>query len=630
MTKQEMFGLMLKSNEPQLDSIIVRLELNRAFLPPPGQAIATRASSILELVEQQHLSGELEKILLEIFPQAPLNPAAAKKAKCILILASNPVETDRLMLDEEVRLIKQRLAEAEPGREYKVESEWAVRASEVSKFLLEHQPVIVHFSGHGSPTGELILQNDRGEATPVAVNVLANLFEILKGPTECVVLNACYSSKMAKTLANYVGCVVGMSKSVGDPSALRFTGGFYRGLAFGRDYHTAFRLGSNEIDLMALPDSSVPHFTTRSEDQVARLETVNHNAVVALSPPIRTWVPTTPHVAEVDNANVPKLYPVWFGTDRRLVDGNDPKQGFSGERDDKLHYGLCRVAIPKSHKFGTVGSAWWKRLLTLTDDRLVLAEILQMQQEQFWASAQQALSEWAVEERMALVFIHGFNVSFEESAIRAAQIGFDLKITGATAFYSWPSQGKLSIRDYMADEASVEASEKYITEFLLGFAQKTDAQRIQVIAHSMGNRGLLRAMQNILRLVENKTKKPFQNIIFAAPDVDADKFCELAQAHSQLAAKATLYVSDHDRAVASSGILHKAARAGFTPPVTVVPGIDTVDVSNADLTLLGHGYYGAAEGVLYDMHDLIANNAAPSLRLKLKPASNGKPYWTIG
>lgn len=99
---------------------------------------------------------------------------------------------------------------------------------------------------------------------------------------------------------------------------------------------------------------------------------------------------------------------------------------------------------------------------------------------------------------MALVFIHGFNVTFEEAAIRAAQIGFDLKVPGITAFFSWPSKGRLSLLDYAADEATIDASAGKMTDFLVKFAQQTDAERVHVIAHSMGNRGLLGAMQRIV------------------------------------------------------------------------------------------------------------------------------------
>src|SRR5437016_13261369 len=80
------------------------------------------------------------------------------------------------------------------------ESEWAVRPDDLSKFLLDYAPLVVHFSGHGSPTGDLSLQSESGGPAPVAVNVLANLFQILKSPTECVVLNACHSSAQAQAL----------------------------------------------------------------------------------------------------------------------------------------------------------------------------------------------------------------------------------------------------------------------------------------------------------------------------------------------------------------------------------------------------------------------------------------------
>ena len=88
-----------------------------------------------------------------------------------------------------------------------------------------------------------------------------------------------------------------------------------------------------------------------------------------------------------------------------------------------------------------------------------------------------------------------------------------------------------------------------------------------------------------------------------------------------------MYVSSRDRAVASSGIIHDAPRAGFIPPVTVIEGIDTVEVSNADLTLLGHGYYGAAEGVLYDMRELLTYDAPPESRTRLSYTDRG--YWQI-
>ena len=391
-------------------------------------------------------------------------------------------------------------------------------------------------------------------------------------------------------------------------------------------------MGCNEIDLASLPDAAVPHFTTREKDQVAESRGQAGAREIGIDSPVRSWVGKDAQVTP-EQRDTPKLYPVWFGTNRRPLDPRDASKGFSSERDHTVQFGLCKVAVPKSHKFGSAGSSWWKRYLTLTDDRLKLTEVSILGESAYWIALQKALSEWDSGERTALVFIHGFNVTFEDAAIRAAQMAVDLKIPGVAAFFSWPSKGRLSVFDYTADEASIEASEGQIGDFLINFAERTDADRVDVIAHSMGNRGLLRAMQRIVHTASASTKKPFRHVVFAAPDVDSVLFRELAGAHAVLAEHATLYLSSRDRALASSGLIHDAPRAGFVPPVTLVEGIDVIEVANADLTLLGHGYYGAAEGVLYDMRELLMHDVVPGERARLTEARAPDAagfYWRMG
>lgn len=102
----------------------------------------------------------------------------------------------------------------------------------------------------------------------------------------------------------------------------------------------------------------------------------------------------------------------------------------------------------------------------------------------------------------ALFFLHGVNVTFEEAASRAAQLGCDLAVPGATAFFSWPSRG--NVVAYPADEASMEASERAITDFPVEFATKSGAEKVHVVAHSMGNGRLLRALQRIAANAESQ------------------------------------------------------------------------------------------------------------------------------
>jgi hypothetical protein len=128
-------------------------------------------------------------------------------------------------------------------------------------------------------------------------------------------------------------------------------------------------------------------------------------------------------------------YVVWYGTNRRPNDYSDPGKGYSALRDNVVHYGSCRVFIPQSHKIGSIGSPWWKRLLTLTDDRLCLRSVNEFEQSAYWSGIAAQLAAIDVAERCAVVFVHGYNVSFQEAALRAAQIGFDLSVKGAMAFF---------------------------------------------------------------------------------------------------------------------------------------------------------------------------------------------------
>jgi esterase/lipase superfamily enzyme len=323
------------------------------------------------------------------------------------------------------------------------------------------------------------------------------------------------------------------------------------------------------------------------------------------------------------------LYRVWYGTNRKPVDEVDPAKGFSDSRDILLHFGNAYVYIPKSHKFGSVGSSWIVRTFTLTDDRLKIERIQPLDDVQFYSYLHSSLAQKEPGHRKALVYIHGYNVTFREAIVRAAQIGFDLKVEGITALYSWPSKGTLL--GYAADEATVESSDHFLTEFLARIALESNAEEVDVIAHSMGNRALLRAVRSLAPAMKSAGKK-FGQIILAAPDVDVDVFTQFASIYPTFSSRTTMYVSSKDLAVLSSEFLHQYARVGFYPPVTTLPGIDTVQVSNVDLTLLGHGYYANAEPVLHDMFNLIQNNLSPHRRIRLFPhPSATKPeYWEIG
>ena len=323
------------------------------------------------------------------------------------------------------------------------------------------------------------------------------------------------------------------------------------------------------------------------------------------------------------------VYPVWFSTNRKP---NAQGDGFTGERHDRVSLGRVEVFVPEAHRFGEIGSSLMTRLwrFDLRDDRLRVQQVETREREAFFAEIQQEMqaARDGGDQPHALVFLHGFNVSFEEAAIRAAQIGFDLKVTGATAFFSWPSRG--SVAAYPADEASIEASERAITQFLVDFTAHCGAEKVHMIAHSMGNRGLLRSLQRIASDASTQGKVKFGQVFLAAPDVDRDLFLDLARLYPEHAERTTLYASDGDLAVHLSAKLHDAPRAGYYIPYTVVPGLDTVAVPDFDIDRLGHGYFAQAEALLHDIYDLMRHGQPPAKRQRILATSHeGTSFWKV-
>jgi esterase/lipase superfamily enzyme len=138
----------------------------------------------------------------------------------------------------------------------------------------------------------------------------------------------------------------------------------------------------------------------------------------------------------------------------------------------------------------------------------------------------------------------------------------------------------------------------------------------------MGNRGLLRAVDKIAQGAAAASAVRFGQIILAAPDVDSSLFQQLAVAYGQLSQRSTLYVAENDRALGVSKGIHQFARAGRAPPVIVLPGVDTINVTRINLGLLGfgHGYAAGLATVLDDIRELLVRNTDPDLRAGLRRA----------
>jgi hypothetical protein len=176
----------------------------------------------------------------------------------ILFLASNPTDTGRLRLDQEVRDIEDGLKRSNERDQFELIQRFAARIGDLRRGLLEHSPQIVHFSGHGTGVDGIVVENDKGESSPVPTEALANLFELCAEHVDCVVLNACESDLQAEAISKHIPYVIGMTSSVSDDAAREFAVGFYDALGGGKSMQVAFEFGRNAIALKGIPEDKTP------------------------------------------------------------------------------------------------------------------------------------------------------------------------------------------------------------------------------------------------------------------------------------------------------------------------------------------------------------------------------------
>ena len=346
-------------------------------------------------------------------------------------------------------------------------------------------------------------------------------------------------------------------------------------------------------------------------------------------PPVRAMAPPSPGPAP---APAPALaepaskdfhtVEVFYATDRQPANAATPNDSYGVERNRQgpMEYGRTEVSIPLHHSMGIIERPHWYKLEFSENPKkhVMILKLEKMPGDQFFGRVGDTAKGKQLKE--GLLFIHGFNVPFDQAIRRTAQISYDLDFGGVALTYSWPSQGVLT--GYTVDEENVQWSIPHLSKFLVDLQEKTHLDKIHVIAHSMGTRLLSYALANArdagLRLQLN-------NVILAAPDIDADVFKEqiLPKIRSSTQ-RLTMYASSGDAALKASQEIHGNDRLGLSGKnIMVLDGMDTVDASEIDTSLLGHAYYGSQKVVVEDLLELIIRGLDPSQR-KLIPGKIGE------
>lgn len=304
---------------------------------------------------------------------------------------------------------------------------------------------------------------------------------------------------------------------------------------------------------------------------------------------------------------VPRLYAkteetVYFATNREMTH-KEPQLVFGNERRHGVpYYGTVAVEVPIREEVGLL-------------DGVRIGTIRLLNENDFFNQLG-GLSP----DKQALVFIHGFNVTFEDAARRTAQLKVDTKFEGPAIFFSWPSQGS-----YLADEEVCELSRGQLKAFLRDITRRLAVTRIHVIAHSMGANAFGEAIAELGR-EQGFEATLFDQVILAAADIDSEVFTERILPHfAKCANRVTMYATPNDEALRLSRMIRRDRNriGGDVDRLINLTGVDGIDTSSADCVYwwkifeeFCHDYYGDSPPVIKDVEAVLAGKS-PEERMRL-------------
>ncbi|MBV2142451.1 alpha/beta hydrolase [Falsochrobactrum sp. TDYN1] len=229
----------------------------------------------------------------------------------------------------------------------------------------------------------------------------------------------------------------------------------------------------------------------------------------------------------------------------RAPSGN-PGTLFSGERDDDISLTDIAVSIPpaKNRKVGEV--QWPKKLPPDPTKDFTTVKVVPLDGE---TGATRWLHEHLTKTRRAMVFVHGFNNTYEDSVYRFAQIVYDSGADVAPIIFTWPSRA--SIFDYNYDKESTNYSRDALEKILRRIAADPQVKDITVMAHSMGSWLTVEALRQ-MAIRDGRVNPKITDVILASPDLDVDVFGKQYAAMGKDHPRFTLFTSRDDRALSIS------------------------------------------------------------------------------
>lgn len=183
----------------------------------------------------------------------------------VLFFATNPKGTSQLRLDEEARSIQEMIRKSEHRESISFETRWAVRPLDILQAINEINPDIIHFSGHGADTGELVLENTDGSAKLVTKEAITQTIMASSDKIHLIFFNACFSYEQACEVVSHVDAAIGMTDSISDKAACAFAAQFYSSLGFGLSVKKSFEQAKGVMMLESPTEANTPMLYTKDE-----------------------------------------------------------------------------------------------------------------------------------------------------------------------------------------------------------------------------------------------------------------------------------------------------------------------------------------------------------------------------
>ena len=177
----------------------------------------------------------------------------------VLFFATNPIDSGRLRLDEEVRSIQEMIRKSEHRDSIVFESRWAVRPLDILQAINELNPDVIHFSGHGANSGDLILENADGTSKFISKEAITQTIMTSSDKVHLIFFNACFSYEQAQSVTEYVDTAIGMASSISDSGACAFAAQFYSSLGFGLSLKKSFEQAKGVLMLESPSEENIPN-----------------------------------------------------------------------------------------------------------------------------------------------------------------------------------------------------------------------------------------------------------------------------------------------------------------------------------------------------------------------------------